>query len=396
LSGAPGFYVFTSIAPNYLAKARVLAGLVKRHSPEARFCVWVADFEPPAWAGRIPEFDEVRTLAGLPLDNLSGWTFSHSLVELCTAIKGFALQDLLAREDCRAVFFFDPDVVLFSPLEELAAELQRGSVLLTPHLTAPDGTLEAVLDNECSALRHGVYNLGFLAVRNDGEGRRFADWWCSRLRDLCYDEIPRGLFTDQRWVDLAPAFFPSVVIVRDPGWNVATWNLTHRQVQGSLRDGFVVNGATPLRFFHFSGLDSGAQLAMLKKYGAAMPALFELRKWYLAECLRLEAAVPVADDWRLGRFGNGAPISQEHRVLYREREDLRAAFPDPYAADDVNASFFHWFEVNYRTVAAEADETSALLSLYRAELERIHRSRAWRLVQRASRLWRRLQAVAGF
>ena len=389
------FYVFTSITPNYLPKARVLASSLKRHTPDARFCVMVAELERPAWAGEVEEFDEVLTLADLPFEDRKGWTFKHSLVELCTAVKGFALQNLLARPDCEAAFFFDPDIVVLSPLEALAGEFARGSVLLTPHLTEPDRTLEAVLDNECSALRHGVYNLGFLAVRNDAEGRRFADWWAARLRALCYDEIPRGLFTDQRWMDLAPGFFPSVAIVRDPGWNVATWNLTHRQVQGSVQGGFTVNGETPLRFFHFSGLDSGAQLAMLKKYGATMPALFDLRKWYLCECQRLAEQVPETDDWALGRFSNGERISQEHRVLYREREDLRNAFPDPYAADDVNASFYHWMEVNHRAVPTGGDEASALLSLYRAELERIQRSRAWRLLQRASRLWRRLQAVAG-
>jgi len=390
-----GLYVFTSIAPNYLPKARILASLVKRHSPEAQFCVWVADFERPAWADQVPEFDEVRTLRDLPLDQAARWVFRHSLVELCTAIKGFALNDLLARPDCTAVFFFDPDIVVFSPLEELAAELERGSVLLTPHLTEPERTLEAILDNECAALRHGIYNLGFLAVRNDAEGRRFAQWWGSRLADLCYDEIPRGLFTDQRWMDLAPAFFASVAIVRDPGWNVATWNLTHRHIEGSLAGGFTVNGASPLRFFHFSGLDSGAQLAMLKKYGGRMPALFELRRWYLAESERLAAQAWDDERWRPGQFGNGEPISQEHRVLYRERQDLQLAFPDPYATDDVNASFYHWFEANHReAVGNGADDPSALLSVYRAELERIQRSRGWRLLQRTSRLWRRLHAAA--
>lgn len=390
-----GFYVFTSIAPNYLPKARILAGLVKRHSPEARFCVWVADFELPSWAGQVEEFDEVFTLRDLPLGNVEGWAFKHSLVELCTAVKGFALETLLARPDCTAVFYFDPDVVVFSPLEELAVELQGGSVLLTPHLTEPESTLEAVLDNEGAALRHGIYNLGFLAVRNDAEGKRFAQWWSARLAALCYDDIPMGLFTDQRWVDLAPAFFASVTIVRDPGWNVATWNLTHRRIAGNPDTGFFVNGDRPLRFFHFSGLDSGAQLAMLKKYGGTMPALFELRKWYLAESERLATQVEVEDDWKLGRFANGEPVSREHRILYRQREDLRSAFPNPYSTDDVNASYYHWFEANYQTAAAHgSDEASAMLSLYRAELERIHRSRSWRLVQRASGLWRRLHAFA--
>ena len=76
------------------------------------------------------------------------------------------------------------------------------------------------------------YNLGFLAVRMTGQGREFIDWWAERLRLFCYDEVPNGLFTDQRWVDLAPAFFDDIAIIRDPEYNVATWNLTHRRATG--------------------------------------------------------------------------------------------------------------------------------------------------------------------
>ena len=36
---------------------------------------------------------------------------------------------------------------------------------------------------------------------------KFANWWNNRLQLYCYDDIPRGIFTDQRWVDLAPAYF---------------------------------------------------------------------------------------------------------------------------------------------------------------------------------------------
>jgi hypothetical protein len=124
----------------------------------------------------------------------------------------------------------------------------------------PERTRDAILDNEFSVLRHGIYNLGFVAVSNTAEGRRFAEWWADRLKDFCYDDIPRGLFTDQRWVDLAPAYFDSVRILRSPQYNVCTWNLTHRTVNGSFARGFTVNGL-PLVFYHFSGLDSGAAVA---------------------------------------------------------------------------------------------------------------------------------------
>src|SRR5205085_5341651 len=121
-------------------------------------------------------------------------------------------------------------------------------------------------DNELSALRHGIYNLGFLGVRNGEEGRRFASWWADRLQQFCYDDIPRGLFTDQRWADLIPAYFPDHKVLRDAAYNVCTWNLTHRNVTGPLRDGLLVNGQA-IAFYDFSGLDSVAQRGMLDHCG---------------------------------------------------------------------------------------------------------------------------------
>ncbi len=194
-------------------------------------------------------------------------------------------------------------------------------------------------------MQHGIYNLGFLGVKKSREGQRFAAWWASRLEQFCFDDIPRGLFTDQRWIDLVPAFFTDYAILRDPGYNVCTWNLTHRKVTGSLTAGLTVNGR-PLVFYHFSGLDGGAQEGMLKKYGASMPALYELRRWYLGECDRMGQQELSAIPWKYASFDNGEPITARHRALYRERADLRSAFPDPFATADVKRSFYHWFEAN--------------------------------------------------
>ena len=60
------------------------------------------------------------------------------------------------------------------------------------------------------------------------------------------------MFTDQRVVDFVPAFFePS--ILKDPGYNVAYWNLHGREVTA---DGPALRREqAPLRFFHFSGFD---------------------------------------------------------------------------------------------------------------------------------------------
>ncbi len=50
-----------------------------------------------------------------------------------------------------------------------------------------------------------------------------------RLRSECYVDPGNMRFVDQRWVDFVPGIF-DCVIIRDPGCNVAYWNLDHREL----------------------------------------------------------------------------------------------------------------------------------------------------------------------
>ena len=101
-------------------------------------------------------------------------------------------------------------------------------------------------------------------------------------------------------------------------------------MRGAYADGLTVNGQ-PLYFYHFSGLDSGAQKAMLDRYGSKMPALYELRDWYLAECDRLGQRQFENIPWIYDFFENGERVTPLHRKLYGERADLRKAFPNPFS-----------------------------------------------------------------
>jgi preprotein translocase subunit Sec61beta/cephalosporin hydroxylase len=144
-------YAFTSICFNYVPKAAVLARTLKQHNPDVRFCLLINDWIPEKSLDGRPEFDEVITIGDLDIPNKAGWVFGQSAVELCTAVKGYFLSQLLEREDCACAFYFDPDIVIFSDLNLLIDELKDKSILLTPHLTHPESSLEAVLDNEiCS------------------------------------------------------------------------------------------------------------------------------------------------------------------------------------------------------------------------------------------------------
>ncbi|MCC7527480.1 MAG: hypothetical protein IT342_03090, partial [Candidatus Melainabacteria bacterium] len=193
---------------------------------------------------------------------------------------------------------------------------------------------------------------------NCAEGKRFARWWRDRLNKYCFNDTANNLFTDQRWADLVPAMFEQVHILRDYGCNVATWNLTHRQVEGEFSSGFTVNGR-PLVFYHFSGMDSGRQLFMLNKYGRGMPSLSSLRNWYLDQCKQYGDDSPQAVSWHYGRFDNGVEITAEHRKIYKETPHLLERFPDPFKTN--GCSYYNFYQTEYesRTAIPEKNRNPA-------------------------------------
>ena len=336
--------VFTSIAANYLPKARVLAHSVKHVAPEAVFVLMLVDEAPNDFSLEQEPFDDVITLGDLGLRNPTAWAFMHTVVELCTAVKGRVARLLLAQDRFSKVFYFDPDMVVFDRFAELEVALSEASILLTPHQSEPEGSFEAVMDNEMASLKHGVFNMGFFGIADTLEGRRFIEWWADRLTDFCVDDIGRGLFTDQKWANLIPCFFDDYRVLRSPAFNVATWNITTRAVTGSREKGIEVNGE-PLGFYHFSGFDSGDQALMLNKYGADSPTLAALRAWYVEACEQHGENSPAAQPYGYGVYADGSVIRPAERRLYRARADLQQAFPNPFVLEP-KGGFSHWYAVN--------------------------------------------------
>jgi hypothetical protein len=324
-------HCFTSASFSYLDRARVLGQTLRRHHPDWTFWLCLSDQEPPGFAfdpAREP-FDHVLRVGELGIPDLRRWIFDHDVVELCTAVKGPMLCHLLER-GARKVVYLDPDIAVFNDLREIEALLDRHAVVLTPHQVEPDDTRQAIMDNEIGSLKYGIYNLGFLAVANTAEGQRFGGWWRDRLLEFCFDDVPNGLFTDQRWCDHAPVFFPGLHILRDPGYNVASWNQSRRPISID-EDGSLRAAGQLLRFFHFTKVTWVGE-KMLERYAGQRLAVFELMKWYRSRLTANAVAGLPPGWWAFGRYADGSPIPREHRLTYRSRHDLRELYPDPFSA----------------------------------------------------------------
>ncbi len=336
-------HCFTSISLNYLAKARVLGRTLKKFHPDWRLSVCITDLCPEGFELDLERepFDNVVWTEDFLGAGCRPWLFKHDVVEVCTAVKGPMIRAMTeGREDY--IIYLDPDTAVFNSLSPLLDILSHKSIVLTPHQLTPEATESAVIDNEICSLAHGTYNLGFIAIRNDAIGRQFGAWWEQRLLKFCFDDKPAGLFVDQKWCDLIPALFDGVEILRNPGYNVASWNLSNRKINFGSDGSISVNGV-PLRFFHFTKLGPIGD-TMTQKYALDNTDVYELWSWYKRQVDDLAEPRIPRGWWYYGKFSNGENITKAMRRLYRNRPDLIAAFPDPFAATP--GGYSEWYAAN--------------------------------------------------
>lgn len=332
----------TIVSKNYISYARVLAQSFREHHPGGRFFVLLVDrnegkIEPSREPYTLVEAEELGNVPNLP-----SFLFKYTLLEANTAIKPFFLEYLIDRYSLDNLTYFDPDILIAGPLDDLAAHVASHSIVLTPHLTEPID--DEAYPGEQAILMSGSYNLGFVALRTTEVTRRMLRWWQERLYDKCLVRISEALFVDQKWMDLAPGLFKDVLVLSHPGYNAAYWNL-HGRVITRDADGWKANGL-PLAFFHFSGIDPQSLEGVSKHQDrfrlADIGQAADLYRLYAQKVL--EAGYLECRPWpyAFGRFSNGAPIPEAARSLYHGLGPAKQKrFGDPFEAE-APGSFFHW------------------------------------------------------
>jgi glycosyltransferase involved in cell wall biosynthesis/SAM-dependent methyltransferase len=324
--------ICTIIAANYAPFARVLAESFAEHHPESRCFVLVIDgadgFVDPA-----QEPFELLEPGDLGIENFARMAALYSVLELSTAVKPWLLRHLLNVRGCETLAYLDPDIQVFDRLDEIDALLHEHRLVVTPHLTAPmprDGHKPS----ETDILIAGSYNLGFIGLAPGSDTDELLDWWAERLKTDCVVAPDRGFFVDQRWMDFAPGLVPSFHVLRDPGYNVAYWNLPSREI--AHRDGRWTANGRPLRFFHFSGFDPH-QPHLLSKHQDRIqlsehPALRELCERYAEMLLARPLARADAWSYKYDRLPDGTPIDPAVRLAFRRALEAGALRHSPFTA----------------------------------------------------------------
>lgn len=352
----------TVVAQNYLPAARVLARSYRQHHPDHDMVIAVID-------GPRGAVEEAHALVVGPdwfdvdPDEYLRMATAYSLMELATAVKPFLLRRLRRRAE--VVLYLDPDIQVFAPFGEITDLATAHAVVLTPHTLEPIPR-DGMEPGEAVIMGTGIFNLGFVAVGQGSEA--FLDYWAERLRHDAIVAPEQQLFTDQRWVDQVPALFRHHV-VRDPGCNVAYWNVWQRPI-GQDAAGRWTAGGYPLRFFHFSGYRPEKPWLLTlhcarrpRTVLSEHPTLRELCDGYRRALLaqgytdRLET-VPYG----FARLGDGTPLTRTMRRVFRagwiEAERSGQPVPPHPFGEDGGAGFREW-------LTSPADVGQAAAGLHR-------------------------------
>jgi GT2 family glycosyltransferase/glycosyltransferase involved in cell wall biosynthesis len=372
----------TIVTRKTIPHAKVLARSFQRFHPESVFFALLLDRTPPVT--EPGDGIEWLSLSDLPLETSDrDW-----LPLLCTsdqlarAVKPVLLRKLLAARG-GAIAYFDPDIKIFAPLDEMTGLARAHSFVLFP-IASQDPNARTPPDP-------GLMVLGV-------ESESFLGWWQRVVMGASY-ENPEALGAIEELIlDSAGARFPKPGTLKAPALNASYRNLYGRTFTWSGKR-YEIDGE-PLRLFHFTGYDprrphllsedQGNEPRILLSHETALaklcdeyraelvsagfeespsddPGSFDslsnglkidrhIRRIYREELARFKAgqgpepphfyAAPEASviDWlNAPAAGVPSPVSRYMIAIRESRPDVQSAFPDPLGEDA--AAFLEWFRL---------------------------------------------------
>jgi len=336
--------ICTIIAPNYLSQALVLGQSLNQNMPKVAYRILILkDEKDNSSIDALLKTDEYlqgsnsdhSCLSVQDVDwegfNLLGAVNKYDLLEFATCVKPALIRNLL-KEGWDRVTYLDPDIQVFQDFSDLLSDVSP--ISLTPHILQ-DFPADLNFPNHKSILLAGTYNLGFISCK--ANSLDFLNWWASKLENFCTMELQEGYHVDQKWVDWAPGFCETQVL-RNPGLNVAYWNLHERSVFIKDECSFVSVGEKvfPLYFYHFSGFDDFENLHISKHSTRIFPdevLPHYLIKQYVNKRSQWSETLENFDwkflilhsNWSLGGRLNGFanPIGLRRSLLEKSRNQIK-------------------------------------------------------------------------
>jgi hypothetical protein len=254
---------------NYLFKGIAMLESLRRHCPQARIFVLCMDDVTHDILGRLsyPHVELIR-LAEVEDDALLAVKPGRGVAEYCWTLTPCLCWHVFeTRSEVEQLTYLDADLLIYSPVEPLFAEIGQASIAIVEHRFIPRLQSYAI---------NGRFNVEWVSFRRDEQGMACLSRWREQCIEWCFNRLEDGRMGDQKYLDEWPAMYPSLCILQHPGAGVAPWNFASYEI-ASGPAGITVDGV-PLVFYHFHQLQ-------MHRYG---------RFDYMANLYKVEKQPPAA------------------------------------------------------------------------------------------------------
>lgn len=326
---------------NYLSRIEVLEGSLKRYNPDAEFHILLCEHPDICKDISRRTGRSFYSPQDIGCDDWFQMAFYYDIIEYNTALKPFFI-DRLIQEGFESVFYFDPDIEIFSSLESMEKLIPMFDLVLTPHICHPlpdDNKTPRVED----IIRAGQFNLGYIGITSSIDAKRLLKWWQGVCIDRCLFYHDHRYFVDQFWADIFPSFVEKTYILRDPAYNMAYWNISQRELK--YKEGKWITDSGELKFFHFSGLAKNdlTQISVYQNRATAPQGseLYTLLLQYFEKLNKTKWSMFDNNPYSFARYSNGEPIPHADRKLLRLMNPVeRREISNPFENQNLFKSIF--------------------------------------------------------
>lgn len=371
--------ICTIASKNGLAYVRALYESAHQYHSDIAFYFLLVDkadgfFDPSREPFQIVEFSQLDNIIHADI-----FSFKHNISELKMSVKPYFLDYLFRKFEIDKLIYLDPDILVFDSFDSIWQLLDRDQIILTPYVTEP--IQDGKRPDETDFVEAGIYNLGFIALRNTEENSRFLVWWQEKLCNAQSLDNGQGLMIGHhcKWMALVPGFFDAVKILRDPRYNVACWNLQSRVSGLIFKDEKLMLHRQPVIFYNFSGVDPDRLELISNDQNrfvlSQMPNLKPLFERY--RDLLMSHQYQETKNWpyAFGCYSNGSSISDLDRRKLMELGQSALRYGNPFTVDGEH-SFFgeHHREKKVSRVFDDLSFTNKIFQVFqsRADLQKAY------------------------
>ncbi len=206
-------------------------------------CIDEAIKEPQA----VFNFYQTKDIKKLPVAESIESKYKSNKDKLRWCMKPVFMHHLLSQSEIDKLIYLDNDLFFYNEYSFLFDLLTKHSFLLTPHHYNNDPNAN---QNWLEAnFRVGLFNAGFVGANK--RALNSLNWWAECCNFRCEKNPMRGLFDDQKYLDLIPVMEKNALILHHKGCNVASWNIV--KCPREMKSGRVyIDGEFPVVFIHFN------------------------------------------------------------------------------------------------------------------------------------------------